>query len=75
MNIVQSVEVIEVPVTTYEEREVTRVTIDLADAGEVRRFHRVILAGANNVEGTKSTAFANALVEALGVTEASAAKQ
>ena len=75
MQIQQQSEVIEVPVTTYEEREVTRVTIDLADAGEIRRFHRVILAGSKNVEGTKSTAFANALVEALGVTEASAAKQ
>ena len=75
MQIQQQSEVIEVPVTTYEEREVTRVTIDLADAGEIRRFHRVILAGANNVEGEKSTAFANDLVEALGVTEASAAKQ
>lgn len=65
----------QVPVTTYETRLVTRVTIDLADEGEVRRFHRQLLAGARAVEGPKSEAFANALIEALGVTEESAAKR
>ena len=75
MQISQSIEFVSVPVTTYEEQEVAQVVINLANAGEMRRFHRVILAGANNVEGTKSEAFAAALVEALGITEESARKQ
>lgn len=66
---------VEVEVKSVEVRNVERVIIDLADAGEVRRFHRVLLAGAQAVEGPKSEAFAAELIEALGVTEESAAKQ
>lgn len=65
----------EVPVTTYQTRDVTRIIIDLADAGEVRRFHRQLLIGAKYSEGERSVEFANRLNEALGVTEESAAKQ
>lgn len=75
MQISQNTTFASVPVTKYEEREVQQVVITLADAGEMRRLHRLILAGAENVEGTKSEAFAQSLVEALGVTAESAAKQ
>lgn len=71
----QSFAIVPVETVITEEKEVTRVVIDLANEAEVRRFHRVILAGSKNVSGSASEAFANALVEALGVTEESAAKR
>jgi len=51
------------------------VYLENLDAGEVRRLHRIILAGSREFPGGQTGAFAARLIDALGITEASAAKQ
>ena len=66
---------VEKVVKTTETKNVKRIIIDLENAGEERRLHRMLLAGSRNVSGVQSEAFANKVIADLGVTEASAAKQ
>ena len=51
------------------------VYLENLDAGEVRRLHRIILAGVRAFDGGKTGVFGARLIDALGITEASAAKQ
>ena len=51
------------------------VYLENLSAGEVRRLHRIILAGSREFPDGATGAFAARLIDALGITEASAAKQ